>query len=95
MDTDINALVNEVDRIVNSPYPTQLKVCFLFFVACVGYNFVSDLLQTLYDIVSRSSEAELCFWATSYPCRVQPLARVLIDALPHWPYVLDLTIRLC
>ncbi|KAH0029520.1 hypothetical protein KCU78_g3325, partial [Aureobasidium melanogenum] len=70
----MDILAAEVDRVVFTPYPTQLK--------------------SLYDIVSQTSEANICLWASCYHCRISSLSQALIDALPQWPYVLEIITRL-
>ncbi|KAI5211868.1 hypothetical protein AUEXF2481DRAFT_26781 [Aureobasidium subglaciale EXF-2481] len=71
----MDILAAEVDRVVFTPYPTQLK--------------------SLHDIVNQTSEADICLWASCYKCRVSSLSQALIDALPQWPYVLEIITRLC
>ncbi|KAI4746403.1 hypothetical protein E4T50_03294 [Aureobasidium sp. EXF-12298] len=70
----MDILAVEVDRVVFTPYPTQLK--------------------SLHDIVSHTSEANICLWASCYHCRISSLSQALIDALPQWPYVLEIITRL-
>ncbi|KAI4731286.1 hypothetical protein E4T49_00889 [Aureobasidium sp. EXF-10728] len=62
----MDILAVEVDRVVFTPYPTQLK----------------------------TSEANICLWASCYHCRISSLSQALIDALPQWPYVLEIITRL-
>ncbi|KAI5201366.1 hypothetical protein E4T39_05197 [Aureobasidium subglaciale] len=71
----MHPLSAEVDRVVFTPYPTQLK--------------------SLHDIVNQTSEADIILWASCYKCRVSVLSQALIDALPQWPYVLEIITRLC
>ncbi|KAK6003096.1 hypothetical protein QM012_000941 [Aureobasidium pullulans] len=70
----MDILAAEVDRVVFTPYPTQLK--------------------SLHDIVLQTSEANICLWASCYHCRITSLSQALIDALPQWPYVLEIITRL-
>lgn len=89
----MDTLAAEVDRVVFTPYPTQLKVGeTVIDLYCNTDNYSS--LQSLHDIVSQTSEANICLWASCYHCRISSLSQALIDALPQWPYVLEIITRL-
>lgn len=44
--------------------------------------------------MSRCSDANIRLWAQSNTCRLNSLALSLAEALPHWPYVLNIITRL-
>lgn len=51
--------------------------------------------QTFHDLVFSASSNEISLLAKCYACHVSSLACILVEALPHWPYVLDIITRLC
>ena len=42
----------------------------------------------------RTPEDDICLWARCFSCQIPILAQILVDALPHWPYVFGLVTRL-
>ncbi|KAL1301437.1 hypothetical protein AAFC00_005690 [Neodothiora populina] len=51
-------------------------------------------LKSLHKIVDKITEADIRSWSQCNPCLTTTLARILLEALPQWSYVLDTITRL-
>jgi len=87
-----HVLAAEIDKVVNCPYPSQLKASHH---RVEQQNDGLILHQSLRDILwSRCSSVDINRCIQAMPCKVDQLVSRLLEGLPQWPYVLDIVTML-
>lgn len=94
MSQAFDLLVAEIDRVVSSPYPTQLKVRTPSLPPHLAPS--AKELQQLHIIAcQRCTDQDFAQWAAARPCQTDVLAQNLLEALQQWPYVLEIITKIC